>query len=62
MILLEMINIVFLFLAEVLEVAAVILSLPAKIVGDISSFCYGASHALDAYENKESNEDEDGGE
>ena len=45
--LIEMVNIIFLFLAEALEVVAVILSLPAKLLGDISSFFYGCSRALD---------------
>lgn len=58
MILLEMINILFLFLA-VLEFCAVILSLPAKIVGDLSSFCYGASRAIDAHtDNNDPDEEE----
>ena len=45
--LIEMVNIIFLFLAEALEVVAVILSLPSKLVADISSFFYGCSRALD---------------
>lgn len=52
----DMVNIVFLFLAEVLEFVAVILSLPAKLVGDISSFCYGASRAFDT-NNTDNNEE-----
>ena len=36
----DMVNIVFL-------AVAVILSLPAKLLGDISSFFYGCSRALD---------------
>ena len=47
MILLDMVNVIFLFLAEALEVVSVILSLPARLIGDISSFFYGCSRALD---------------
>ena len=43
----EMVNIVFLAVAEITEFVAVILSLPAKLLGDISSFFYGCSRALD---------------
>ena len=53
----DMCNIVFLAAAEILEFVAVILSLPAKLVGDISSFCYGASRA---FGNNEDNDDGDG--
>lgn len=58
MIIIDMINIVFLFLAEVLEFVAVVLSLPAKIVGDVASFCYGASRAIDNYENNDPDQEE----
>lgn len=51
----DMCNIVFLAAAEILEFIAVILSLPAKLVGDIASFCYGASHY---FENNTENEEE----
>lgn len=43
----DMVNIVFLAVAEITEFVAVILSLPAKLLGDISSFFYGCSRALD---------------
>lgn len=52
----DMINIFFLGAAEILEFIAVILSLPAKLVGDIASFCYGASRA---FENNDTNEDKE---
>ena len=42
----DMINIFFLGAAE----------LPAKLVGDIASFCYGASRA---FENNDTNEDQE---
>lgn len=45
--LIEMVNIIFLFLAEALEVVSVILSLPARLIGDISSFFYGCSRVFD---------------
>lgn len=54
----DMVNIIFLFLAEFLEFVAVVLSLPARLVGDISSFCYGASRAFDN-NNEDSSENED---
>ena len=44
---LEMVNIVFLFFAELFEFLAVIVSLPSKFLADISSFFYGCSRALD---------------
>ena len=44
---LEMVNIVFLFFAELLEFLAVIVSLPSKFLADVSSFFYGCSRALD---------------
>lgn len=53
----DMVNIFFLFLAELLEFVATILSLPARLVADISSFCYGASRA---FENNDSNDEQDG--
>lgn len=53
----DMVNIFFLMLAELLEFVATILSLPARLVADISSFCYGASRA---FENNDSNEEQDG--
>ena len=43
----DMVNIVFLAVAEITEFVAVILSLPAKLLGDISSFFYGCSRAID---------------
>ena len=49
----DMCNIVFLAAAEILEFIAVLLSLPAKLVGDIASFCYGASHYFDNNEDSE---------
>ena len=51
-----MVNIVFLGAAEILEFIAVILSLPAKLVGDIASFFYGASRA---YDNNGSSDEEE---
>lgn len=50
----DMVNIFFLFLAEVLEFVAVVLSLPSKLIADISSFCYGASRA---FENNDDNQE-----
>lgn len=50
-----MINSFFLFLGELLEFCAVILSLPAKAVGYAASFCYGASRA---YNDEDTNSDD----
>lgn len=54
----DMVNIVFLAVAEITEFIAVILSLPAKLLGDISSFFYGCSRALD---NNDEQDDIDNG-
>ena len=48
-------NSLFLLLGEFFEVVAVVLSLPAKAVGYIASFCYGASRA---YNDEEQSEDD----
>lgn len=49
-------NLFFLFFAELFEFIAVVLSLPAKLVGDISSFCYGASRAFDNNDDNQESE------
>ena len=61
MILIDMVNVIFLLLASVFEFFGVAASLVTKVLGDISSFFWGCSHALDAYNNG-SNDYEDGGE
>lgn len=48
-------NSLFLLLAETAEFLSVILSIPARIMGYIASFCYGASRA---YNDEEQSEDD----